>query len=83
MAALGAGQAATAAILITFAARYAGAAEVNLLVMVEAVLGPVWVWLAVGETPTLQTIWGGAVVVLSVGIFAAARLKDAVMEEGK
>lgn len=80
MMALGAGQAAVATILIVLAARHARAAEVNLLVMIEAVLGPFWVWLAIGEVPSDATLWGGAVVLASVAGFAFVSLSEAARE---
>ena len=47
-------------------ARYAPAAEVALLALVETVLGPMWVWLFIGEVPTQSAIIGGSIVILSV-----------------
>ncbi len=53
-----------AALLLFFAGtRYIPAAEVALFALVETVLGPLWVWLAVGETPPPDTFIGGAVVI--------------------
>lgn len=43
-------------------ARYLPAAEVALLSLVEAVLGPVWAFLGVGEVPTPAAVAGGALV---------------------
>jgi drug/metabolite transporter (DMT)-like permease len=37
-----------------------------LLATLETVLGPIWVWLIHGETPSLQTVVGGAIVVLAL-----------------
>ena len=53
-------------ILITIAARYVRAAEVTLLMLLEVVAAPIWVWIAFGETPALLTLIGGAVVLASV-----------------
>lgn len=52
-------------------ARYAPAAEVGLIALVETVLGPFWVWLGVGETPTVETLIGGTLVLAAVGGNAA------------
>ena len=49
-------------------ARYAPAAEVALLALVETVLGPIWVWLFIGETPTQVALIGGCIVILSVAL---------------
>ena len=69
-----------ATILIVLAARHVRVAEVNLLVMIEAVLGPFWVWLAVGEEPDTMTLWGGAIVLASVVGFAVVSLTAAAQE---
>jgi DME family drug/metabolite transporter len=50
-------------ILVTMAARYLAAAEVALLAMLEVILGPVWVWLVLGERPTALALAGGALVI--------------------
>jgi len=42
------------------------AAEVNLLLLVEVILGSVWVWIWPGETPSATTLLGGAVVLAAV-----------------
>ena len=34
--------------------------------LLEVVLGPFWVWLAVGQRPSVGTVIGGAVVVAAV-----------------
>lgn len=49
-------------ILMTMAARYLAAAEVALLAMLEVILGPIWVWLVLGERPTALALAGGALV---------------------
>ncbi|MSO94105.1 MAG: EamA/RhaT family transporter [Rhodospirillales bacterium] len=54
------------AILFTLGARYLRAAEVTLVSLIEVVLGPVWVWLAIGETPSTLALAGGAVVITAV-----------------
>jgi drug/metabolite transporter (DMT)-like permease len=38
----------------------------TLLAQTETIFGPVWVWLAFGETPTASTLVGGAVIVVAV-----------------
>lgn len=53
-------------ILITIAARYVRAAEITLLMLLEVVAAPIWVWLALGETPALLTLVGGAIVLAAV-----------------
>lgn len=55
------------------AARHLPAAEVTLLMMTEFVLGPVWVWVFVGEVPGRYTLLGG---VLVLGAVAGRALTD-------
>jgi drug/metabolite transporter (DMT)-like permease len=52
--------------LFTVGARLIAAAEVALITLLEVVLGPLWVWIAFGETPDTATLVGGAIVVLAV-----------------
>ncbi|MDH3760289.1 MAG: DMT family transporter [Gammaproteobacteria bacterium] len=48
--------------------RYIPAPEVGLLLLLESVLGPVWVWLALGETPGSYTLIGGAIVLSTLAL---------------
>ena len=50
----------------TVATRYIMASEVALFSLTESILGPIWVWIGVGETPSLLTLAGSLVVLLSV-----------------
>lgn len=52
--------------LITRGPRYLPAAEVALLVLLETVLGPFWVWLALGEEPSAMVLAGGMVVIAAI-----------------
>lgn len=61
-------------ILITLGARYLLAAETALLSLTETVLAPIWVWLAVNETPSALTLAGGAVVMTAVTTRAIYRV---------
>jgi drug/metabolite transporter (DMT)-like permease len=63
---LGAVQMGVGLALFTVGARLIAAAEVALITLLEVVLGPLWVWIAFGETPDTATLLGGAIVVLAV-----------------
>jgi drug/metabolite transporter (DMT)-like permease len=52
--------------LITVGPRYLPAPEVGLLMLLETVLGPIWVWLAIGEYPGDLALVGGALVVATL-----------------
>ena len=46
--------------MITLSPRYISAPEVSLIMRLEVLLAPFWVWLVLGEVPSIQTlIWGG------------------------
>ena len=57
--------------LLVIASRRLLAPEIALIGLLEVVLGPLWVWLAVGEEPGRATLIGGAVV---IGALAANEL---------
>lgn len=63
---LGVGQMGLGLILFTMGARLITASEVALITLIEVVLGPLWAWVAVSETPSLIALVGGAVVVSAV-----------------
>lgn len=48
--------------LITLGPRRLPVAEVSLLMLLETALGPLWVWLALGETPSRATLFGGGLI---------------------
>lgn len=54
---------------ITLATRRTHATTVSLIMLLEAVLGPLWVWIGVGEAPTAPMLIGGAVVVASLALY--------------
>ena len=49
-------------IIYTLGSKYVPAAELTLLSMTEVILGPVWVWIGIGEVPGFYTMLGGAIV---------------------
>jgi drug/metabolite transporter (DMT)-like permease len=82
LAALGAGQIGLGLVLLTLGARLIPAAQVALITLLEVVLGPLWVWLAVGEDPTAATLVGGAIVVVAVVIQARSSAPRGAEEAG-
>ena len=63
---LGVGQIGLGLVFLTVGARLIPAAEVALITMLEIVLGPLWVWIALSERPAGTTIVGGVIVILAV-----------------
>jgi len=57
-------------VFLTVGARLIPAGEVALITLLEIVLGPLWVWLALGEQPGAATLAGGAVVLGAVALQA-------------
>jgi drug/metabolite transporter (DMT)-like permease len=69
--ALGAGQIGLGLAFLTVGARLIPAAQIALITLLEVVLGPIWVWLAVSERPSTATLIGGVIVIVAVVIQAS------------
>jgi drug/metabolite transporter (DMT)-like permease len=53
-----------AAFLLFFSSvRYMPTVEASLMVLLETVLGPIWVWLVISEIPTAVAAVGGIVII--------------------
>ena len=52
--------------LVTLAAPFVPSAEVSILVLLESVLGPLWVWFFLNETISGGELVGGLIILLSV-----------------
>ena len=68
LATLGIGQIGLGFALLTVGARLIPAAQVGLITLLEVVLGPLWVWLALDERPSTLTLLGGAIVIVAIAI---------------
>jgi drug/metabolite transporter (DMT)-like permease len=66
LALLGVGQMGLGLAFLTVGARLIPAAELALITLLEVVLGPLWVWIALGERPAVIAVVGGVVVVVAV-----------------
>ena len=53
-------------ILITIGARRTPSALVGIIMLTEAVLGPLWAWLFANEQPPLIVLIGGSIIIISV-----------------
>ena len=62
-------------VLVTLAPRYITGAEVNLFFLMETVLGPIWVWMVVKEQPSMETIQGGVVIILTIAVHSFLAIK--------
>ena len=54
------------AILFAFAIKKVSAVSATLIAVIEPVFNPVWVFLAIGESPGPNAVWGGAIIILAV-----------------
>lgn len=54
--------------LLFLGPKYLPAPEVGLVMLLETILGPVWVWLALSENPGVYSIIGGGIVLLTLAI---------------
>ena len=61
---------------LTAATRFTRAANVSLFMLLESVLGPVWVWLGTGERPSSLSILGGFIVIFSLAMYIQLLLKE-------
>jgi drug/metabolite transporter (DMT)-like permease len=60
----------------TIATRYILASEVALFALTESILGPIWVWIGVGEQPSLLTIAGSGIVLVCVSAYCIAGIRQ-------
>jgi drug/metabolite transporter (DMT)-like permease len=68
LATLGIGQIGLGFALLMVGARLIPAAQVGLITLLEVVLGPLWVWLALDERPSTLTLVGGAIVIAAIAL---------------
>jgi drug/metabolite transporter (DMT)-like permease len=52
--------------LIQLGPRWISGTEVGLLLLLEVVLGPLWVWWLLDEVPSRQVLLGGALIFLTL-----------------
>jgi drug/metabolite transporter (DMT)-like permease len=83
LAALGIGQIGLGFVLLTVGARLIPAAQVGLITLLEVVLGPLWVWLALDERPSTLTLAGGAIVIAAIAFQTRGAPSDAVAAEAQ
>jgi len=53
-------------LLATAASRHLSATELGLLALLEPIIGPLWVWMLMGEKPSGAALAGGAIVLTAV-----------------
>lgn len=73
----GAGQLGLGLALFSFGAPLIPVAQVALINVVEPILGPVWVWLFLGEQPGRGALFGGAIVLCALAVSLIADHRSA------
>ena len=63
-------------VLVTIAPRFITAAEVNLFSLLETIIGPIWVWMIIKEQPSIETLFGGIVIIITIAIHSFLKLKN-------
>ena len=63
-------------IMFTIGSRHVPAGELALLSLTEVVLGPIWVWIGVGEVPSRYTLLGGAIVLGAICVQAVSGMRS-------
>ena len=63
-------------VLVTIAPRFIPAAEVNLFFLLETIIGPIWVWLIIKEQPSIETLYGGAIIITTIATHSFLKLKN-------
>ena len=51
-------------VTLSYAARFVSSSTVSLIMLLETVLGPLWIWWGIGEVPTNSMLIGGGIVVI-------------------
>ena len=59
-----------------FATRFLLASEVTFFMLLEFSLGPFWVWIFLNEAISQETLYGGIIVMLSVGVYSLFEIKN-------
>ena len=70
-------------IFLTRAPIYITAPEVSLILLLETILGPLWVWMVIQEEPPLATLIGGALIMLTLIFHAIASLRENYNKQGQ
>ena len=62
-------------VLVTIAPRFIPAEEVNLFFLLETIIGPLWVWAIIKEQPSLETIQGGLIIIITIAVHSFFKMK--------
>jgi drug/metabolite transporter (DMT)-like permease len=63
-------------VLISNGTRYINASEVSLLMIIETIMAPIWVWIFLNEIPSSYTLIGGSVIIVTLILNSMYTLKQ-------
>ena len=63
-------------VVVTIAPRFIPAAEVNLFFLLETIIGAIWVWMIIKEQPSVETLYGGAVIIITIATHSFLKLRN-------
>ena len=66
-------------VLIGNGAKYISASEVSLLMLIETIMAPIWVWIFLNEIPSSNTYIGGSIIILTLIVNSLYTLKKEVI----
>ena len=73
-----------ATVLLSSGPKYIPASHVTLIMLLEIVLGPLWVWMVLNEIPSATTVGGGALVLATVVVHSCHEgIRTATLERAK
>ncbi|MCY3769357.1 MAG: DMT family transporter [Gammaproteobacteria bacterium] len=72
-----------AATMMFLGPKYISAPEVGLLMLLESVFGPLWVWIMLKEQPGNLTLVGGTIVIATLAVHSVLAMKKASAIPGK
>ena len=55
--------------LISLGPKYLPAPEVSLIVLLEAVFGPLWAWVFISQLPSSGSLTGGVIIIATLTIY--------------
>jgi drug/metabolite transporter (DMT)-like permease len=56
-------------VTLSYAARFVPSSTVSLIMLLETVLGPLWVWWGIDEAPSAMMLIGGGIVLTCLAVF--------------
>lgn len=61
--------------LLALAPRYLPAPQVGLFLLLETVLGPLWIWAVLAESPSVNALIGGAIVIMTLALHCTLSMR--------